>query len=187
MYASEEMRWYLIYKFLKIWRFSLLSVFCGAALSHKSASATKKVAHKCTVFLYCLIKVFRSKEDNGKLSDSCDPCSLCRGLCQPSSPGDKVRFVFVITFWDFNRCNFVICRYDNACHFYFNLPQKISITSTKDLSAKKFKKNLSECLSFNIIIACLQAGVNCGHASATWWAEQGPCEPMSAWESQSKP
>ena len=87
-----------------------------------------------------LIKVFRSKEDNGKLSDSCDPCSLCRGLCQPSSPGDKVRFVFVITFWDFNRCNFVICRYDNACHFYLNLPQKISITSTKDLLAKKLKK-----------------------------------------------
>ena len=36
-----------------------------------------------------------------------------------------------------------------------------------------------------------QGGIRCVHAATAWWAEQGPCEPMGAWESlrenQSKP
>ena len=31
-----------------------------------------------------------------------------------------------------------------------------------------------------------QAGINCGYAPTTWRAEQGPCELMSVWESQSE-
>ena len=155
--------------------------FC-TNLNHKSQYVILYFSHFCKIFELVDLRAFLPRPP---------PPPGFLPLPRPAPPrgikGRPAHPWFVITFWDFNRCNFVICRYDNACHFYFNLPQKISITSTKDLSAKKFKKNLSECLSFNIIIACLQAGITCGHASATWWAEQGPCEPMSAWESQSKP
>ena len=31
-----------------------------------------------------------------------------------------------------------------------------------------------------------QGRINYGHAATAWWAQQGPCEPMSVWESQTE-
>ena len=38
--------------------------------------------------------------------------------------------------------------------------------------------------STRFLLSKKQGRINCGHASTTWSVKQGPCEPMSAWESQ---
>ena len=42
--------------------------------------------------------------------------------------------------------------------------------------ASGYEKPKNEC--------SIQGRISFGHAATTWWAGQGPCELMSAWESQ---
>ena len=49
---------------------------------------------------------------------------------------------------------------------------------------KSFEVSKTECCDWNF---CTQGLINCGYTATTKRTKQGPCEPMSAWDSQSRP